>query len=127
MKPSISLNKSRKLGGKINFFKSNECFLYIFRSNYYIDRKTRRYASVRSRVATKGERNGNEGTENQPSGCTRPAVQPVRRGVERAAIIIIFTSPRVIKAARYTCSFVGAPYPQRDPPRWHRRGGRSTW
>lgn len=35
----------------------------------------------------------------------------VRRGVERAAIIIIFTSPRVIKAARYTCSVRGRPLP----------------
>lgn len=33
----------------------------------------------------------------------------VRRGTLRAAIIIIFTSPRVIKAARYTCSVRGRP------------------
>lgn len=45
---------------------------------------------------------------------SRPAVPRhpvgvVRRGTLRAAIIIIFTSPRVIKAARYTCSVRGRP------------------
>lgn len=45
---------------------------------------------------------------------SRPAVPRhpvgvVRRGTLRAAIIIIFTNPRVIKAARYTCSVRGRP------------------
>lgn len=39
----------------------------------------------------------------------RHSVGAVRRGTLRAAIIIIFTSRRVIKAARYTCSVRGRP------------------
>lgn len=39
----------------------------------------------------------------------RHSVGAARRGTLRAAIIIIFTSPRVIKAARYTCSVRGRP------------------
>lgn len=38
-----------------------------------------------------------------------PSFGAARRGTLCAAIIIIFTSPRVIKAARYTCSVRGRP------------------
>lgn len=48
--------------------------------------------------------------EGHDGGAENRAVQPVRRGT-RAAIIIIFTSPRVIKAARYTCFVRGHPLP----------------
>lgn len=47
---------------------------------------------------------------SRPAAPRRPA-GAARRGTLRAAIIIIFTSPRVIKAARYTCSNRGRPLP----------------
>lgn len=94
-----------------NFFKRNfwKTIFYVI-SNYRVTvRKIWLRWSIGPLECYDEKRiKGNEGAENQPSGCA-PSFGAARRGTLRAAIIIIFTSPRVIKAARYTCSVRGRP------------------
>lgn len=65
--------------------------------------------SARLNAATKRESRVTRARKISHPAVPRHSVGAARRGTPRAAIIIIFTSPRVIKAARYTCSVRGRP------------------